>query len=151
MPREIKNFGTRKEDILNCSGGGISFLICNSMTFEDVGDHASDVTRPKVAENTFNDSNNSPEEPVPLFVVLRTRKKDNKQKGKKISHTDRVWLAEKGTIRFLIKQNIPCSGQLMNNTMKRWCEYQNRSKLALRTFALENNTMTPRQVVIYRS
>ena len=36
----------------------------------------------------------------------------------------------------------------MNITIKRWCEYQNRSKLALRTFSLENNTMTPRQVVM---
>ena len=40
-------------------------------------DHFGDVTRPNFAENMFNDLDNS-DEPVSLFVELRTRKKNNK-------------------------------------------------------------------------
>ena len=113
--------------------------------FGDVGD----VTRTNFAKNTFNDPNNSSDEPVSLIVVLSTRKKNNKRGIKKLTQkTPTVLDEQKGGRSGLIMQNMPCNCQLMNSTMKRWCEYQNRSYLALRTFSLENNTMTPRQAVM---
>jgi len=36
----------------------------------------------------------------------------------------------------------------MKNMMKRWCEYQKRSNVALRTFSLAKNTMTAREMVM---
>ena len=55
-----------------------------------VGDILSDMMRLNFVENAFNDPDNSSDEPVPLFVVLRTRKKNNKQNGKKAHPEDTV-------------------------------------------------------------
>ena len=69
----------------------------------------SDVTGPNFAENTFNDPDNSSDEPVPLFVVLRARKKNNKQKEKKLTQKTPTVLGEqKGGRSGLIIQNMPC-------------------------------------------
>jgi len=83
MPLEIRDLRTRKEDILTGSAGGFFFL---DLQFHDVRrmlDHfgdVSDVTGPNFAKNTFNDPDNSSEEPVPLFIVLRTSKRNNIRK-----------------------------------------------------------------------
>lgn len=42
-------------------------------------------------------------------------------------------------------QNMPWSCQLTKKTMNKWCEYQKRSKLALRRFSIANHTMAHRQ------
>lgn len=36
----------------------------------------------------------------------------------------------------------------MKKTMNKWCEYQKRSKLALRLFSIANQTMAPKQATI---
>ena len=36
----------------------------------------------------------------------------------------------------------------MKKMMNRWCEYQNRSKLALRLFSMANQTIDPKQRTI---
>lgn len=107
----------------------------------------SDVTRSNFAENTFNDPDNSTNEPVALLVVIRTNDKQ-KRKKKLTQKTPTVLDEQKGGRSGLIIQNMPCNCQLMNNTMKRWWEYQNRSKLDLRTLSLEKNTMAPRDAVM---
>jgi hypothetical protein len=48
----------------------------------------------------------------------------------------------------LIMQNMPWSCQQMKKMMKRWWEYQNRSKLARRLFSIAKKTMMAKQVVI---
>lgn len=48
----------------------------------------------------------------------------------------------------MIMQNMPWSCQQMKKTIKRWWEYQNLSKVALRTFSLAKKTMMPRTVVM---
>lgn len=45
----------------------------------------------------------------------------------------------------MIMQNMPCNCQLMKKTMNKWCEYQKRSKWALRLFSIANQTIIPRQ------
>lgn len=51
---------------------------------------------------------------------------------------------QKGGRSGLIMQNMPWSCQLMKKMRNKWCEYQKRSKLALRLFSIANQTMIPK-------
>ena len=126
----IRDFRTRKK-----INQPVAFFFLDLQLHDARGmlDHFGDVTRPNFAENMFNDLDNS-DEPVSLFVELRTRKKNNKLEqlekgggGKLTQKTpDRIgstWVSRKGDGR----SGLPCNCQLMNNTMKKWCEYQNCS------------------------
>jgi len=55
---------------------------------------------------------------------------------------------QKGGLSGLTMQYMPWSCQLMKKMMNRWCEYQKRSKLALRLFSIAYQTMAHKQATI---
>ena len=80
---------------------------------------------------------------------LYSGRERRKRKNKRLTQKTPIELNEqKGGRSGLIIQNMPCNCQQMKNRMKRWCEYQNRSKWSLRTFSLEKNTIAARQAVM---
>ena len=107
----------------------------------------SDVTGPNFTKNTFNDPDNASNEPVPLFRCIQDEERI-KTKKKLTQKTPTVLNEQKGGRSGLIIQNMPCNCQLINKRMKKWCEYQNRSKWILRILSLEKNTMAARQAVM---
>ena len=83
MPLEIRDFRTRKEDILTGSSSRLFFLDLQFHDIRGMLDHfgdVSDMTGPNFAKDTFNDPDNSSYEPVSLLVVYSGREKTEKKK-----------------------------------------------------------------------
>ena len=149
VPLEVRDLRARKEDVLASSNSGLFLLNLKfhdlGRVLDDLGD-VSPVTGSDFTEYPFGDPDQAANEPIALRS--KSVKRSPKERGtRKIrtQNTPMVLGEQKGGRSGFIMQNMPWSCQLMKKTMNKWCEYQKRSKLALRLFSIANQTMSPRE------
>jgi hypothetical protein len=80
-----------------------------------------------LTQYTLVDPHHTADEPPTLYTKL-AYEPTNEKLGQLTQKTPMVLNEQNGARSGLIMQNMPWSCQLMKKMMKRWCEYQKRSK-----------------------
>ena len=134
MSLELRDFGTRKKDILTGFGGT---LFCSPMTLDHFGDVRVQVLKvPHFAKNMYNEPDKSSK------AIHRIQDKKEEKKSY-LDDTDCALNEQKGgqSETGLIVQTCNCQLLAMNNIMKMWLRTPESLKMDLTNFISGKKTM----------